>query len=446
MDLARSIVFLVAVVLLFTSLAVNHAESQGQVRVVDRVLVVDIAPPFDTIDNGVAECFTDALREAESTGSLLIYRVNSYGGLLDAGFTIGDAVLYSKTPTVAYVETKALSAATLIILPANIVALQRYSTIGDMQPVMVDPLTGRIQFVNESKVLNPIIEKARTYAGRAGRNQTLIEEFVRYALTINSTVAVSLGVADLEVEDFNTLLSAINGTHVRVNGVEYVLNIDRASVRTFSCSIRSRFISVLSNSYVANILATIGMLATIFALVAGKLSVLPLTIGLLLLGLVGTGFSANMISAFLILLGALLLSLELFVIPGFGVVGISGIVLLALGFALLPVYVPTGVSPSGEYITVLRLYVLAVSIVLGGVFGVVIYKVINVKRRKPVEFLPVGKTGRVIEEVKPGQMGFVIIEGEYWRAVSSEHLLPGEEVVVEEILEGGVLKVRRKTS
>ncbi|WP_042667348.1 NfeD family protein [Desulfurococcus amylolyticus] len=435
----------IVVALLIQVISISGDNSQAYTRTINQAIVLDITPPFDTIDTGIAECFMDALREAESTGSLLIYRVNSYGGLLDAGFTIGDAVLYSKTPTVAYVETKALSAATLIILPANIIALQRYSTIGDMQPVMVDPLTGQIQFINEPKILNPIIEKAKTYASRSNRNQTIIEEFVTHALTINSSLAIASRVADLEVENFDELLTTLNGAHVRIGDTEYVLNIDRGMMKTFSCSIRSRMISILSNSYIANILTTIGMLATIFALVSGKLAILPLTIGMLLLGLVGTGFSANMVSAFLIMLGALLLALELFVIPGFGVVGVSGIILLTLGFALLPVYVPTGVSPSGEYITVLRLYILVISLFLGGVFGIVIYKVAKVRRKKPVEFLPVSKKGRAIDELKPGSIGFVMVEGEYWRAVSNEYIAPGEEVIVEEMLENGVLRVRKKT-
>lgn len=428
-----------AVITATLSLA-SGSESSSTV-VVDKAILLDITPPFDTIDSGVAECFKEALKTAEASGSLLVYRVNSYGGLLDAGFDIGDAVMHSKIPVVAYVESKALSAGTLIILPADIIVLQKGSTIGSMQPVIVDPLTGSIQFVNESKILNPIIEKAKTYATRGNRNQSVIEDFVRYALTLNSSKAVELGVADLEVDSFSDLLEALRGMHVKLGGTEYVLNV--SSMKTFSCSIRSIFISLLSNSYLANILVTIGMLASIFALVAGKLSILPLTIGLLLLGLIGTGLNANIVSVFLILLGSILLAVEMFVIPGFGVVGVSGIILLALGFMLLPMYVPVGIIPAEEYITTLRVYLITVSTILGGVFGVVIYKVVAVKRRRPIEFLPKGKKGRALDELKPGSVGYVMVEGEYWRAVSEEHVMPGEEVVVEDVLEGGLLKVRK---
>jgi len=115
------------------------------------------------------------------------------------------------------------------------------------------------------------------------------------------------------------LLDKINGRSVVVNGVEYVIDVKPYTIEEYSCSVRSRFISLLTNSYVANVLVTIGLLGTIFALVSGRLTVLPLTLLFLLLGLVSVGVSANLVSIFLIILGAVLLAIELFVIPGFGV-------------------------------------------------------------------------------------------------------------------------------
>ncbi|MEM0326709.1 MAG: hypothetical protein QW733_06745, partial [Desulfurococcaceae archaeon] len=53
-----------------------YSQSSG-IRVVRAALVVDIAPPWDTIDSGVAECLVDAVRSAEEREVVLIYRVNS---------------------------------------------------------------------------------------------------------------------------------------------------------------------------------------------------------------------------------------------------------------------------------------------------------------------------------------------------------------------------------
>lgn len=407
-------------------------------------LLVEITPPWDTIDSGVAECLVDAVKTAEERGVALIYKVESYGGYLDAGFTIGDAIYDAKVATVAYVENKALSAGTLIIIPADIVAAKRGSIIGAMQPVIVNPVTGEVTFINESKIIEPILRKAEVYAERAGRNKTLIGEFILQARAVDSKTAVESGVVDLEVNDYSELLRILSNYTITRGGVSYKLEISRVEV--FACSLRSRMWSILSNAYLANILVSIGILGTIFALVSGKLAVLPLTFMLILLGLISTGLNPNIVSLLLIMLGAVLLAVELFILPGFGIVGISGIILLTLGFALLPMYIPIGALPTEEYIAAIRAFIIGVGVTLGGFFGFVIFKIAEAKRKKPIEYTPRGKVAVVIEDIKPGALGFVKLEGEIWRATSTEEIRVGEEVIVLEMRSDGVLIVKKKTS
>lgn len=412
--------------------------------VVTKALVVEISPPWDVIDSGVKECFLDALSKAESENKALIYLVDSYGGYLDAAYAIGDAVSNSRTPTIAYVSGgKALSAGTMIILPANIVALHPSAIIGAMQPVMINPVTGELQFINESKIINPVVEKALNYARLRGRNETLVRDFVIKATTVNAEKAVSYGVADLIVRDLPTLLRDIRGREVSVSGNVVRLEIDESSLEFYSCSVRSRLLSLLENSTVLNVLLTIGLLGTIFALLSGRITVLPLTLLFLLLGLIGSGLNPNLVSLFLIILGGTLLAIELFVLPGFGIVGISGVILLAFGFALLPTYLPSGLVPSEEYLNALRVFVVSTSVILGGFFGILMFKVIKAKRKKPYEFLPTGKVGKAVDDLSPGKPGFVIVEGEYWKAVSDEEIPKGSEIVVVSV-EGAILRVKKK--
>jgi len=412
--------------------------------VITRAVVVEIKPPWDVIDSGVKECFLDALSKAESEGKALIYLVDSYGGYLDAAYTIGDAVSNSKIPTVAYVSGgKALSAGTMIILPANIVALHPSAIIGAMQPVMINPVTGELQFVNESKIINPVVEKALSYARLRGRNETLVKDFVVKATTVNAEKAVSYRVADMIVQDLPTLLRSLYGYEVSVSGRVVRLEIDESGLEFYACSVRSRLLSLLENSTILNVLLTIGLLGTIFALLSGRITVLPLTLLFLLLGLIGSGLNPNLVSLFLIVLGGTLLAIELFVLPGFGIVGISGVILLAFGFALLPTYLPSGLVPSEEYLNALRAFIVGTSVILGGFFGILMFKVIKVRRKKPYEFLPTGKVGKAIDDLSPGKPGFVIVEGEYWKAVSDEEIPKGSEVVVVSV-EGAILRVKRK--
>jgi len=120
----------------------------------------------------------------------------------------------------------------------------------------------------------------------------------------------------------------------------------------------------------------------------------------------------------------------LFVTPGFGVLGITGIVFLALGFALLPSAVPPGFAPPPGYAAQFRIFAIGLGLGLGLFTGIVLYKIIQAKRRKSTIFELYGKVGKALDELKAGQVGFVLVEGEYWRAVSDEDIPKGAEVVV----------------
>jgi membrane-bound serine protease (ClpP class) len=433
----------ITIALTLTALLVPVALEAQLAKSIETGLLVEVAPPWDTIDQGVAECVLDALKYAESSGYALILRVNSYGGYLDSAFAIGDAIYDSRVPVLAFIEGKALSAATLIVLSADVVGVKRGSILGAMKPVIVNPVTGEVQFVNESKIIEPVVKKAVVYAERSGRNTSLVMEMVYQAKTVDSTEAVRLGLADYETNTLEELLERLSGKVIKRGDVMYELKIKR--LEAYSCSLRSRFLSALSNAYLANLLLSIGVLTFIFALVSGRFVVLPIAIALILLGLISTGVSPNTISLLFIVLGAALLAVELFVIPGFGFVGISGIILLLLGFALLPMYIPTGVAPTEEYVAALRAFLIGVSVALGGFFGLVMFKVIEIKRKKPISYTPEGKVGVALDEIKPGSIGYVKVEGEYWRATSTEEIKPSEGVVVVKIREDGVLVVKKKS-
>ncbi len=427
MQAGRSLtnVLLAAVILLTLvgSLPVSGA------REINSAIIFSIEPPWDTIDKGVEECVLQALQYAEERGVALILKIDSYGGILDSALTIGDAILDSEIPVIAYVSGgKALSAGTLILIPAHVVAVAPHAIIGAMQPIMYDPVTGSYQFVNETKIINPIVEKVVTYAKVRGRNETAVELFVKQNLVLDADDAVRYGVADFTVEDLGDLLSRLRGMEVDVNGEPVVLEIE--VTEEFQCGIRPRVLSILSNPLLASVLLSIGIMATIFALVAGKLPVLPLAILFLVLGLIGSGFSANLASIFMIVLGVVLLSVELFLTPGFGILGITGIIFLVLGFALIPTAAPTTFVPPPGYLERIRAFAVGIGLSLGAFTGFVVYKVIKAKRMKATLFELKGKVGRALEDIRKDSIGFVSVEGEYWRARALEDIEKGSEVEV----------------
>jgi len=407
---------------------------------VTTAVLVEVTPPWDTIDDGVKECILNALKYAEDHNYALILSIDSYGGLLEAAFSIGDAFARAKVPVIAYVSGgKALSAATMIILPANIIALSPNSIIGAMQPIMYNPTTGTITFINESKIINPVVAKAVSYAKLRNRNTTAAKLFVVKSLVLTADQAVKYHVANLIANSLNDLLKKINGVHVNTSTGTYVLRI--TNVEKYSCSLRARVLSTLENPMVSSVLMTIGILGTIFAILSGKLPILPLALLFLLLGLIGSGFNPNVISILLLIIGGIMLAIELFVTPGFGVMGITGIILIAVGIALAPANIPSGFSPPAAYARDLQITAAVIGGGLGALTGFILYKVIQAKRSKPQRFDPVGKVGKAVDSIEPGGKGFVVVDGEYWLATSDVRVDKGSEVIVTG-MEGHVLRVR----
>jgi len=426
-------------VLVFILLTTTNALTTNY-NEVTTALTVSITPPWDTIDEGVRECIDAALTEAEENGYALIMLVDSYGGYLDAGFNIADRIALAKVPVIAYVSGgKALSAATLIILPSHVIAVSPQAIIGAMQPISYDPMTGTYRFVNESKIINPIVEKAINYAKQRHRNTTAAELFVRKNLVLNSESAVKYHVADLVANNLDDLLDKLRGKVINIDGKNVTLNI--VSTKEFTCSIRSRVISTFSNPLVNSIMMTIGVLGTIFALLSGKLPIVPLTLLFLLLGLLGTGFNPNLISLFMILLGGILLAVELFATPGFGILGITGIVFLAIGFALMP-SAPSGFAPPPAYLEQFRIIAVGIASGLGAFTGFAVYKIVEAKRRESKYFTPIERIGHAVDNIKPGSEGFVIVNGEYWRAISDEFIPKGSKIKVVR-MEGARLVVKK---
>ncbi len=402
----------------------------GGTATVDSLLLLRVVPPWDMVDPGVAECVVSAIDYAETKGMGVLIELETYGGYLDSAFTIGDRLATSRVPVIVYVSGgKAFSAGTLISLPAHILILSPIATIGAMQPVTLNPVTGRYEPVNDTKIINPIIEKAAYYAELRSRNTTAARLFVTRNLVLSAHEAVKYGVADYVAKDFSEVLGYLSGRSVNVGETAFKMS-GSLRVEEYSCGVRSRLLSILSNTVLSSVLSTIGIMATIFSIVSGRLEALPLALLFLLLGLVGSGFNPNLISIFLILLGAALLSIELFVTPGFGILGISGIVMLSTGFALLPAGGPTFIAPEATFLVVSRYIAIGIGLGLGLLTAFMLYKVVQAKRRRVTLFELEGKMGRSVDRIPAGGEGFVMVEGEYWRAYSDEDIEPGSPVVV----------------
>ncbi len=435
------ITLLLVAVLLFTIPVIN---SMGQIETSNEVILIRI----DGMIGPGKSCYVDdALRLAEARNAVLLVELNTPGGYLEDGFHIAEAFYRANVPVVGFVVDRwALSAGTLILLSTHIAAMQPGTTIGSMQPVEYNPATGTYQPVNESKILNPILAKVEVYAGSRGRNVTAAKAFVLENLNLKAEEALKYHVIEVVASDIRDLLNKIDGWNVTLyNGETIKLNTKGASIIEYGPSIRCLLLDSLSDPLVNGLLMSLGFMILLFSIISGHYYSVPIGLLLLLLGLVGSGFNVNIVALFILFVGALLFAIEL-VTPGFGVLGITGIIMLAIGFILLPLGVPGWfVGNPEEYYQMIIITGIALGLFLGGITAFILYKVIQARRRKPRLWVLEGKIGRALDPIGPGRQGFIIVEGEYWMAESEDEIKPDEYVVVVG-RKGRLLVVRKATS
>jgi len=398
------------------------------------------------ITEGAYENVRDAVQQAEEFGAPLIVLLNTPGGAMDATKKIVELFLNAKTPVVCYVSpygATAWSAGALTLLSSHVAAMAPGTVIGSAQPVRYDPARGAVP-VDDAKIINALVTYFEEVAKLRGRNKTAAKEFVIKNLNLGPEQAVEFHVADLIAHNVGELLRKLDGRVARTVVGEYTLRTTGAKVVRFEYELRTQLMRILEDPAITSLLFTLGIILFFFGIYTGNPGPPVIGVFLMLLSLIGTGFSVNITSAILLILGAILLCAELFT-PGFGILGSVGIAMISFGFLLLPIDVGPGRwAIHGIWYEHLRLFAAAALLPLSVFFGIVLFKVIKAKRMKPKLYLSgmVGFEGVTIDDIEPGKSGFIICEGEYWLAESEEKIAKGEKVIVVEKV-GVVLKVKK---
>ncbi len=382
-----------------------------------------------TIDRGTYYYIRDAVEVARERHWPLVVYLDTPGGYLDAALDIVDLFDRSGVPVVAYAGGRwAVSAGTLLLLSAPLAYAAPHAVIGSMQPVVITP--SGVRPVNESKIINTLLKIIEVHCEAYGRNYTAARLFVTRNLNLDGVEAYHEHVVDGVASSIAQLVAEVNGTRVRLfNGGEALLVLN-GSIYEYRMPIRYRIVSALSDPALASLLLSLGALIIVATLASGHPGYAALGLLLLLLGLMGLGFSVNTVALLLVLLGAVLLALDLIHGHGMGAAGAAGAAMLVLGLSLLP-FTPRLLA-SRELVEQLLYTSLAIGAFLATVSAAVGVSIARVMRRRPaVSPSPVGKLGRAVDEIRPDKPGFVVIEGEYWLARSEKGVVkPGERVRV----------------
>lgn len=280
---------------------------------------VYVVPVEGVIEMGLAPFIERSLREAAAAGAAaVILDIDTPGGRVDSAERIGDAVSDSPVPVYALVNRRAFSAGALIALASQRVYMRPGSVMGAATPV-----DGSGQKAPE-KIVSAMRSEMRALAEARGLDPAVAEAMVDEDVEIDGVVeagkllslttdeAVELGYA-VEVEDLGALVAALGHAPARI--VTTKVNWAERLVRFFSHPIVAPFLLSLG---------FLGLIAEIktpsFGLAGGAgLLALALFFGShLLVGLAGLE------DVLVFAAGLVLLGVEVFVIPGFGLFGVLG--------------------------------------------------------------------------------------------------------------------------
>lgn len=315
--IARRILPALAVVLLWPTAA--SAQQPQVLRI-----------PIDgTIDRGLAPFVKRALGEAQEGGArFVVLDINTPGGRVDAAWQIVDAVQEAQVPVYAFVH-RALSAGALIALSTDAIYMRHGATIGAATPVLGDGKKA------SEKMVSAMRSEFRSLAEARGLDPRIAESMVDETIAVPGVVEAGQLLTLTADEALD--LGYANGIYDSLDDLLATLDARGAMVVTASPNWAELVVRFLTNPVVAPLLLTLGFLGLLFEVKTPGFGVGGLA------GLIGLGlfFGSHLIvglagleELILIGVGLVLIAVEVFVIPGFGIVGALGILAVGAGLVL----------------------------------------------------------------------------------------------------------------
>lgn len=376
------------------------------------------------IKSGTVEYLERVFRNAQQNNAqYIVIELDTPGGLVDSTRKIIDLISASEIEVIVYVYKQngwAYSAGSFILLSADYAFMHPEALTGAAEP---RSMIGENE--DNEKIKMAMASWIKSIAESKGRNSEMAEKIVTENRTFNGKEAKKAELIDNTASSLNELLKIMDLT-------ENII-IERIEPNFFE-----KFFNFLSHPYLISLFLSFGLLGLGFAFrtgefeFAGILGIIFLLIGLWGIGIIEFGI----LGIIFIVLGVILMLVELFVEPGFGVVGILGIISLAIGiftFGSEPLLFP-------------RLFDFATLFTLGSLFSFIfLFFVIGKKTITIFKSVPVTGSESIIG--KKGLIdlyGRVKIDNESWsfKTINNTTIEKGEQVEIIGV-EGNKLIVKK---
>ena len=414
---------------------------------------VFIIPINGDIDMGLPYVVNRGIDQAENDDAkLIIFDIDTFGGRVDAATKIKDSILGTKIPTVAFINRRAISAGALISLSCDSIYMTSGATIGAATAVDLQGNKG------SEKVISYMREEMASTAEANGKSREIAAMMVDESLELDFYVTSfgdTLNSTDIEgfkVDKLVTLttkdalkLGFANETFENIESLIDYLGFDNSQTKKITSTWSEELVRFLTNPTVAPLLMSLGFLGLLFEVKSPGLG-FPGIAGIIFLTLFfGSHFLvglADIIEIILLFFGILLVILEILIIPGFGIAGITGggLILWSIFYMLLGEY-PSAQDYSDAY------FGLSIATIGAIAAGILLFKIITESKyySKIIEFKPqrkqdgysiskgfekfVGKSGISTTDLRPS--GKINIDNQIFQAISTgDYINKNSKIIV----------------
>jgi membrane-bound serine protease (ClpP class) len=401
-----------------------------------------------------------AFREAtEMQVDIIIIHLNTYGGLVDMADSIRTSILNSPIPVWVFIDNNAASAGALISIACDSIYMRKGANIGAATVVTQDAqaLPDKYQSYMRSMMRSTAEAKGRDpQIAQAMVDPDVFVEGVSDSgkvLTLTTSEAIALGFCEGQAESIEEVLqiAGIENYEIVKQELTPIDNIRRFLVSPLISGLL--IMIIIGGLYFELQTPGIG-----FPLGAAIIAALLYFAPLYIEGI------ASQWEIIVFIIGVVLLAVEVFVLPGFGVAGILGIILVVASLAFGMVETDGFIVPKGNFDQLAKAFaIVIISMFLGLISSFYIaqktlksrflsHLALNTEESTELGYTSanldlkklIGTEALTATLMMPS--GKIEIDGEYYDAsVETGYIEKGETVVITKY-ESMQLFVRKKTA
>ncbi|WP_431733768.1 NfeD family protein [Chondrinema litorale] len=302
------------------------AQAQSKVK---KVFVMEIR---DEIDPRMSRYVDLALEEARNEkADYLLINMDTYGGAVNAADHIRSVILEFEKPVFVFINKNAASAGALISIACDSIYMEKGAVIG-----AVTVVNGGDGSKAPDKYQSHMRSIMRSTAEANNRNPLIAEAMVDENLEVEGISSAGQVITFTATEAIQH--DFCNGMAEDIDEVLQKADIGEYEVINYELGTSEQIIALFLNPFISGILILIMLGGIYFELQTPGVG-FPILAAIIAAVLYFTPYYLNGLAEkwelIVFIVGIILIGAEIFVIPGFGVAGISGIILTLGALALM---------------------------------------------------------------------------------------------------------------